>query len=152
MKIDLKELLKQLSLPIGLVALFAAILGLFGVELDTVLLIVEGLVGTFALIALLINILKWTGVINDGSAGKWSAGANLAVVVTVAVVFKLYPKFDFGSVDAKIAAFAQVAGIVFAYIIQIVGSRGIHMAMTRGLNIKAFSHTLSSSHLANHWV
>ncbi len=150
MKIDLKELLKQLSLPVGLVALFAAILGLFGVELDTVLLIVDGLVGTFALIALLINVLKWAGVINDGSAGKWSAGANLAVVVTVAVVFRLYPSFDFGSIDAQIGEFARVVAIVFAYIIQIVGSRAVHLAMTRGLNIRAFSYTLSPSHLVNH--
>ncbi len=143
MKIDLKELLKQLSLPVGLVALFAAVLGLFGVELDVILLIVSGLAGTFTLIALLINILKYAGVIDEGNAGKWSAAANLVVVITVTVVFKLYPTFDFGGVDAKVAEFARVAGIVFAYIIQIIGSKAVHMAMTRGLNIKVFSHTMS---------
>ena len=133
MKIDLKELLKALGLPVGLVALFAAILGLLGMDLDKVLLIVEGLAGTFTLIALLINILKWAGVVNDGTAGKWSAMLNLIVIVAVSVVFKFFPAFDFGSLDVQIAEFAKVAGVVFAYIIQIIGSKQVHLAVTRGL-------------------
>lgn len=141
MKLDLPQTLKELGLPIGLVALFAAILSLFGVSLDNILLIIEGLTGTFALIALLINILKWAGVVNDGTAGKWSAAANLVVLLAVTIVFKLYPQFNFGSIDAQIAEFAKVAGIVFAYIIQIIGSKGVHNALTRGLKIKAFSNS-----------
>jgi hypothetical protein len=141
MKIDLGETLKQLGLPISLVALFAAVLGLFGVSLDNILLIVEGLTGTFALVALLINILKWAGVVNDGAAGKWSAAVNLIVLVAVTVVFKLYPLFNFGSIDAQIAEFVKVAGIVFAYIIQIVGSRHVHFAMVYGLKVRAFSYS-----------
>lgn len=144
MKLDLATILKELGLPIGLVALFAAILGLLGVSLDHILLIVEGLIGTFALVALVIDVLKWAGVISDGNAGKWSALLNLGVLLTVTVVFKLYPDFDFGSVDAQIAEFAKVAGIVFAYIIQIVGSRRVHKAVTRGLRIPAFSHSLTA--------
>lgn len=142
MKIDLSETLKTLGLPLGLVTLFAAILSLFGVELDVILLIVEGLAGTFALVALVVDILKWTGVINDGTAGKWSAIANLVVLVTVTVVFKLYPTFDFGGVDAYIAEFAKVAGIVFAYIVQLVGSRQVHLFMVRGLKVHAFSYSI----------
>lgn len=141
MKIDLPETLKQLGLPIGLVAFFAAVLGLFGVSLDNILLIIEGLTGTFALVALLINILKWIGVVSDGTAGKWSAAANLVVLIAVTVVFKLYPSFDFGSVDAHIAEFVKVAGIVFAYIIQLVGSRHVHFAMVYGLKVRAFSNS-----------
>jgi hypothetical protein len=141
MKFDLKETLKALGLPVGLVALFAAVLGLFDISLDNILLIVEGLAGTFALIALVIDILKWAGVINDGTAGKWSAAANLVVLVTVTVVFKLYPQFNFGSIDSYIAEFAKVVGIVFAYIIQIIGSKGVHLAMTRGMNVRVFSYS-----------
>lgn len=141
MKVNMPELLKALGLPAVLVALFAAVLGLFGVDLDAVLLIVEGLVGTFALIALLINVLKWAGVVKDGNAGQWSAAANLVVVVLVAVVYKLYPSFDFTGVDAQIGEFVNVVGVVMAYIIQLVGSKGTHAAMTRGLNITAFSNS-----------
>jgi len=145
MKVDLKETLKALELPAGLLALFAAVLGIFGVELVTVLLIVEGLVGTFALIALLINVLKWAGVISDGSAGKWSAIANLVVVVAVALVFKLYPTLDFTALDTNVADFVNVAGVVFAYIVQLVGSKGVHVALTNGIGIQAFSHSLGDA-------
>lgn len=141
MKIDLPETLRQLGLPIGLVAFFAAVLGLFGVSLDNILLICEGLVGTFALIALLVNILKWAGVVNDGTAGKWSAVGNLVVLVAVTIVFKLYPSFDFGYVDANIGEFVKVAWVVFAYILQIVGSKGVHAAMVKGFKVQAFSHS-----------
>jgi hypothetical protein len=141
MKIDLPETLRQLGLPIGLVALFAAVLCLFGMSLDNILLIVEGLTGTFALIALLVNVLKWAGVVNDGTAGKWSAVGNLIVLVAVTVAFKLYPLFDISGIDAQIAEFVKVAGIVFAYIIQIVGSRHVHFAMVYGLKIRAFSYS-----------
>jgi hypothetical protein len=139
MKIDLAETLKLLGLPISLVALFAAVLGLFGVSLDNILLTVEGLTGTFALIALVVNVLKWAGVVKDGTAGKWSAVGNLVVLVAVTIVFKLYPAFNFGSVDTHIAEFVKVAGIVFAYIIQIVGSKHVHFAMVHGLKIRKFS-------------
>jgi hypothetical protein len=145
MKIDLASVFKELGLPLGLVALFAAVLGLTGVSLDAVLLVVQGLIGTFALIALLINILKWAGVVTDGNAGKWSAVANLIMLVIVSVVFKLYPQFDFAAFDAHAAEFARVAGIVFAYILQIVGTKSAHRAMAYGLNIKAFSHQLNGA-------
>lgn len=140
MKIDLKVLLNELGLPVGLVALFAAIIGLCGVELDSIMIICEGLFGTSALIALLVNVLKWTGVVNDGTAGKWSAGFNLAVIVLVTVVFKLYPSFDFGNVDAQIAEFVRVAGIICAYIIQIVGTKRFHRTYVYGLGVRVFSH------------
>jgi hypothetical protein len=142
MKIDLEITLKALGLPAGLVALFAAVLGLFGMSLDNILKIVEGLVGTFMLISLVINILKWGGVVTDGVAGYVSAIANLIVLVLVAVVFKLYPQFDFNSVDVQIAEFAKIAGLVFAYIIQFVGSKQVHIALTRGLKLPEFSYSL----------
>jgi hypothetical protein len=140
-KINLEELLKSLGLPIGLVALFSAVLGLIGIQIETVLLIAEGLIGTFALIALLINVLKWAGVVTDENAGRWSAAANLAVIIAVALIFKLFPSFDFVSVDAQLGEFARVVGVVFAYVVQVVGSKGVHVAMTQGLGIKAFSLT-----------
>jgi hypothetical protein len=140
MKIDLTQTLKELGLPVGLGVIFAAILGLFGVPLENILLIIEGLAGTSALVALLINVLKWAGVVNDGTAGKWSAVANLAVLVMVTVVYKLYPQFEFSDVDVQLAEFAKVVGIVFAYVVQIVGTKRFHRTLVHGFNVRAFSH------------
>lgn len=145
MKINLEATFKALGLPVGLLIIFGAILGMFGVQLDTILLIVEGLAGTFALIALLINLFKYVGAINDGVAGKLSLIGNLIVTITVAVVFKLYPQFDFNGVDAQIAEFVRVVGIVIAYGIQLAGTKSIHLFLTRGLNLRVFSYTLQQS-------
>ena len=141
MKIDLAATFKQLGLPLGLVALYSAILGMFDIPVDVILTLAGSLFGTFALIALGIDILKWTGLINDGDAGKWSAAANLAVTVVVTIVFRLYPTFDFTGVDAQIGEFARVAGIVFLYVVQVVGTKGFHLAVTRGLNVSVFSNS-----------
>lgn len=142
MKVDLASVLKELGLPVALLALFAAVLGLFGIQLDLILTIVQGLAGTFTLLALLINVLKYAGVITDGTAGKWSATANLLVVIGVAMLFKLYPQFDFAGMDAHLGEFARVAGIVFAYILQLIGTKSVHRALAYGMNIRAFSYSL----------
>ncbi len=128
MKIDLSTIMHSLGLPLGLVALFAVLLGLMGMSLEVIVAIAESLVGTFTLIALLINVLKWAGAIDDGWAGRISAIANLVVVGIVAVVFNLSPSFDFAGVDAQIGEFAKVALVIFAYVVQLVGSRMVHKA------------------------
>jgi len=141
MKIDLVAMFKQLGLPTALVVLYSAVLGLFGLSLDAVLSIAEGLLGTFVLIALFVNVLKWAGVVTDGNAGNWSAVMNLIVIAIVTIIFKLYPTFDFVSIDAQIGEFANVVAIVFAYMIQIAGTKGVHLAMTKGFSIPAFSYS-----------
>jgi len=141
MKINLEVLFKELGLPVGLVLLFSAVLGLIGLSLDTILLIVGTLFGVFALIAFVIDVLKWAGVVTDGTSGKWSAIMNLFVVIAVTVIYKLYPAFDFVGADAQIADFVRVATIVFAYVIQIVGTKGVHLSITRGLSLQAFSYS-----------
>jgi hypothetical protein len=34
-----------------------------------------------------------------------------------------------------------VAGIVFLYVVQVVGTKGFHLAVTRGLNVSVFSNS-----------
>lgn len=100
MKIDLPEILKRLGLPAGLTLLFAALLNLFGLSLDEIVAVSGNLFGIALLIGLAIDVFKWAGILDEGWAGKVSAVLNLAVLVCIAVVFKLYPSFDFVSVDA----------------------------------------------------
>ena len=61
----LESTLKSLGLPVGLVALFAAVLGLFGVELEVILNIAYGMVGAYALVSVLVDVLKWAGVVPE---------------------------------------------------------------------------------------
>jgi hypothetical protein len=145
MKIDLPTLLKTVGLPVALAVVFGAVLLVFGMTLGQVLSIAAMLVGVPLMIALLIDVLKLTGVVDDGMAGKWSAGMNLIVLVAIAVVLKVVPNFDFGAADAQLVTLAQFGMLVLSYIVQIVGSQQLHTAYTYGLGIRKFSLTTRST-------
>ena len=139
MKIDLESILKTLGLPLGLVAVFSAVLALFGVPLATVLTIAASMIGAQALISLLIDVLKWAGVVSDGSAGIWSAVLNLIGLAGIAIALVLYPTLDFPALDAQLVVIAQFASLIFAYIVQVVGTKRMHQFMVRGLGVTTFS-------------
>lgn len=139
MKVNLEAIGKELGLPAGLVALLSVCLGLMGIDLNTIGMIVSGLVCASALVSLLIDVLKWAGVIRDGNAGVWSAAANLVVFVSVVILLRLYPAFDFASADAQLGEVVKLLALVFGYITQIVAAKNIHAVVSRGLNISAFS-------------
>lgn len=142
MKFDLENALKTLSWPLGLIAVFSSVLLLFGVQLDAVLTIAGSMLGAQALISLLIDVLKYVGVIRDGSAGKWSAGLNLVGLAGIAVALGLYPSFDFPKLDAQFVVIAQFGSLLFGYIIQIAGTQHVHKFFTHGLGAWRFSYTL----------
>lgn len=141
MKIDLPVLLKTIGLPVALAAVFGGVLLLFGTTLDQVLAIAGSLVGAALLIALLIDVLKLTGAVNDGTAGKWSAAINLVVLVAIPIVLKLKPEFDFGALDAQLQTLATFGYLVFSYVVQIVSTKELHTAYTYGLGVQKMSLT-----------
>lgn len=143
MKIDLEVLLKALGWPVGLVAVLAASLALFGIELEKVLILAGSLLGAQALFSLLIDVLKWTGVVTDGNAGKWSAGFNLILIVGVAVAIYIDPAFDFPALDAQLVVIVKFLSLIFGYITQLVGTKSAHRILTRGLGVRSFSYSMS---------
>ena len=143
MKVDLESVLKTLGLPVGLVAVFAAVLALFGVELGVVLAIAGSMFGLQAAFGLLVDVLKWAGVITDGTAGAWSAAFNLLGLAGIAVLLGFYPTFNFATVDTQILDVVKVLGLVFGYIVQVAGTKGIHRFVVDGLGVRAFSKSRS---------
>jgi hypothetical protein len=141
MKFDLETILKTLGWPLGLVVVFSAVLSLFGVQLDIVLAIAGSMLGAQALIGLLVDVLKWAGVIGDGNAGKWSAALNLVGLAGIAVALGLYPSFDFPKLDAQLVIIAQFGSLIFGYIIQVAGTKHIHRTLVRGFGLAVFSNT-----------
>jgi len=139
MKVDLQSILKTLGLPVGLVAVFAAVLALFGVELGIVLAIAGSMFGLQAAFGLLVDVLKWAGVVAEQTAGIWSATLNLLGLAGIAITMGIYPTFDFATVDAQVLDVIKALGLVFGYIVQIAGTKGIHKFMVKGLGIKAFT-------------
>lgn len=111
------------------------------VTVEQVLQVVAALVGVPALLALLIDVLKWAGLLPDGVAPKVSAGLNLLVLVVAAVILQFYPQVDVGGVDAALMEIVKFAALIFSYVIQIVETKSFHLFFTKVLKIEPFSHT-----------
>lgn len=123
---DLKKNIKTLGLPLALVAVIVALLAWAGFTLDQLYVVAASLVGLQLFLAFLIDVLKYAGVVNAGTAGKWSAVFNLITLVGVAVYLKFFPTFDIGAADNQLLELAKLFGLVFAYMTQIVGTKAVH--------------------------
>ncbi len=104
-------------------------------NLDSILAVVAGLVGLPALWSVVIDLLKYFGVVNDGTAGKWSAGFNIVTLIAVAVLVNFLPSFDFAGVDSALAEIAKFLALLGGYILQIFITNKVHKAT----NIYSFS-------------
>ena len=138
---DLKKFFSELGLPLGLIAVVSSVLLLIGIELDQVLSIAGTLIGVPLAIALLIDVLKWAGVVEDSTAGKWSAAFNLIVLGLIVIALKAYPQFDFASVDAQVSEFVRFFALVFGYVVQVSATKKLHTAYSQGLGISWSSHS-----------
>lgn len=139
MKFNLETILKTLGWPLGLTAVFASVLLLFGVELALVLSIASIMLGGQALISLLVDVLKWAGVVNDGTAGKWSAGFHLLGLAAIAYGLYVNPVFDFPGLDAQLQIVAQFLALAFGFMVQVAGSKRVHQLTVNGLGLRVFS-------------
>ena len=139
MKIDFGKLLQTLGLPVGLVAVLATILALFGLTLDQVLSVAGSMVGLWALLSLAINVLKVAGVVDPGTAGKWNAVFNLLAIGAVAYILGSNPAFDFAKFDTSLQIIAQFGALVLAYLVNVMGAKALHTVQVKGLGINAFT-------------
>ena len=132
---DLKKIFQTLGLPLGLVAVIVALLAWIGLTLDQLAAVAVTLVGLQLMQAFLIDLLKYVGVVDDGTAGKWSAAMNLLTLIAVAVYLKFFPTFDVQAADGQLYEFAKLCIYVFAYVTQIVGTKNVHAA-ANGFGLK----------------
>ena len=139
MKGKFYAILKTLGVPASLTAVIIAVLYGMGVDPEQIALIAGGLVGVPALVFLLIDVLKWAGVINDGIAGKLSAVFHFAIYAALVVQFKLHPTFDVLAFDAKVFEFVNMAVIVFGYITSLVTTKQFHVYTVKSIGISEFS-------------
>lgn len=139
MKIDLAELFKTLGLPVGLVIVLAAILTMFGLDLNQVIAVSSSMVGLWALLSLSVNILKVTGVVDPGTSGKWSAAFNLVAIGAIAYILGSNPAFDFAALDASLQIIAQFGALVLTYLINVMGAKALQAVQVKGLGIRAFT-------------
>lgn len=136
---DPKKLFITLGLPLGLLGVIVALLAWVGLTTDQLVNVAVTLVGLQLMCSFLIDVLKWAGVITDGTSGKWSAAFNLLTLIGVAVWLKFFPTFDIYAADKQLLELAKLLTYVFAYITQIIGTKAVHWFSVNTLGIKVFT-------------
>lgn len=142
---DLKTIFKTLGLPLAMIAVIVALLVWAGLDIDEITAVAVSLVGLQLAVAFLVDVLKYAGVVDDGTAGKWSAGFNLLTLAGVAFWMKFYPTFDIHSLDNQIGELAKLLGLIFAYITQMIGAKAVHRFSVDKLEIEAFSNSVTDN-------
>jgi hypothetical protein len=99
-----------------------------------------GLAGFAGLIALLINIGKRVGFVKDGTAQTWSAGLNLIGLALLLLTQVYKPDLAIRDLDTQVGEFVKVGTVVLGYVIQLLASKGTHVAV-RGVPVIGTSHT-----------
>lgn len=131
---DLKRIFETLGLPLALVGVIVALLAWIGLTLEELAGVALTLVGLQLMLSFVIDLLKYVGVVDDGTAGKWSAAFNLVTLVGVAVYLKFFPAFDIHAVDNQLLELAKLLIYVFAYVTQMIGTKRVH-AVTNGFGL-----------------
>lgn len=135
---DLKKIFETLGLPLGLVAVIVALLAWIGLTPDELVAVAVTLVGLQLLLSFVIDVGKYIGLVDDGTAGKWSAVFNLLTLIAVAVWLKFFPTIDIYAIDNQLNELAKLCIYVFAYITQIIGTKRVHQTAVK-LGVEAFT-------------
>lgn len=96
---------------------------------EQILIEVGALVGFAAFVSLLVNVLKFFGVVQDGTADKWVAGLNLAGVIGLYVVRMLMPDWDVIPIDNTLGEIALIGSYILSYVTMILGSKLTYIAV-----------------------
>ena len=99
---------------------------------ENIVLEVGVLIGFAALVSMIVNVLKFFGVVKDGQADKWVAGFNLAGVLALFVVRMFIPEFDPMPLDTIFGQIASVGVYIMSFVVMIFGSK-LTYAAVKGL-------------------
>jgi hypothetical protein len=98
-------------------------------KMDELLVQFSGLVGYAALVTFVVNALKTLNVVKDGQAQNWVAGLNLLGLAGLLGLKVFAPEADVAVLDAQLGDFVNVMMVVFAYVVQMLGSKLSYIAI-----------------------
>ena len=111
------------------------------VTVEVVLSVIATLIGVPAAIALLVDVLKWAGVVKPENAGKASAVLNLVALIAIIIVLELYPQIDVPSMDRRIMELVKLVALIFQYILMIAVSKTTHQALKKANAFRLYMGT-----------
>lgn len=107
-------------------------------DINQMVLLVASLAGFGSLVAFLVQVGKYFGIVKDGDAPKFVAGFNLLGMALVFAAYLFYPELDIIAVDGQLAQAVTVMSTVFGYVIMIFGSKFTY-AQLKGLPLIGLS-------------
>src|SRR3990167_2247463 len=99
------------------------------------------LAGAGALIALVVNVLKYAGVVKDGQAVTYSLVLNTIGMVALIAIKVFRPDLYVAQLDGIAAQVAAAGVTLFGLFVQLYGSRLGHQAVA-GIPVLGKSHSL----------
>lgn len=84
------------------------------------------LVGVPALIAALINVLKYIGLVKDTTASNWSAGFSLVAFLAVVLLRVLRPDIMLDVLDGYAGQVAQIIVYLMSFIVMMLAPAAFH--------------------------
>lgn len=106
------------------------------ITLDMIMAAVAALVGFPALWALVIDVLKHFGIVDDGTSGKWSGIFNLVSFTVVAIALNFFPQFDLKGFDIQLAEIVKLVGYIIGLLFELFGTKAFHAVATKPLMAK----------------
>jgi hypothetical protein len=112
--------------------------------MDTYIAIWASLVGFGMLVSFIVSILKYTGVIVDGTSDKWVAGLNLIGLVAVVIVVNFFPQVNLPYIDEKLVGIMGILNYIWSYVLTLLGSKVAYWAV-KGLPVIGKSLSVAES-------
>lgn len=100
-------------------------------NLNLVLTLFAGLVGLPALWSVVIDLLKFAGIVQDGNAGMFNAAFSMLSLLAIAIAVNYFPQVNIPSIDASLIEIAKFAGLLLSFLTQIFVAKGTHSLTKR---------------------
>jgi hypothetical protein len=84
------------------------------------------LAGFGALLAAVINVLKWAKVVKDETAGAWLAGLSLVTIAFLVYMKIFQPQIAIDFLDSQAAVIAQILILILGYVTQLFSGFASH--------------------------
>ena len=109
---------------------------------ETIAVQFAALTGFAALIAVIVNILKFFNIVKEDEAKLWVMGLNVLGILVMYGFRIFYPAYDFATLDPLMLEIATVSSFILAFLVQIGMSTLTHL-LIRGTPVigTSFSYT-----------
>lgn len=104
------------------------------------------LVGFGALISFLVGVLKYFGVVKDGTAEKWVAGFNILGLIFVFVAINFFPQLNLPQIDQNLMSFVGILNVIWSYVLTLFGSKLAYW-VARGVPVIGKSYSLEAERM-----